>query len=54
MIRVPMSRVPLPMMAAEAPVSIAMAEPVTAAYLCQFPALRFSASRREEERSVAK
>jgi hypothetical protein len=50
----PMSRIPLPIIAAEAPVSIAMAEPVTAAYICQFPAPRFSASRRDEDRSVAK
>jgi len=40
-----MSRMPLPIMAVEAPVIIAMAEPVTAAYLCQFPALRFKERR---------
>src|SRR5580692_11931446 len=35
-------------------VTIAMAEPVTAAYICQFPALRFRASVRDDERRVAK
>ena len=48
------SRMLLLMMAAEALVTIAMAEPVTAAYSCQFPALRFSASFRDDERRVAK
>src|SRR5579863_311983 len=48
------SRILLPIMDAETPVTIAMAEPVTAAYICQFPALRFSTSLREDERSVAK
>jgi hypothetical protein len=42
------------MIAAEAPVTIAMAEPVTAAYTCQFPALLFSAVRGDDERRVAK
>ncbi len=37
------SRMPLPISDAEALVTIAIAEPVTAAYSCQFPALRFNA-----------
>jgi hypothetical protein len=49
-----MSRIPLPIIAADALVTIAMAEPVTAAYICQFPAPRFSASLKEDERIVAK
>jgi hypothetical protein len=48
------ARISLPMMAAEAPVAIAMAEPVTAAYICQFAALRLNASRRTDGRRVAK
>src|ERR1700726_313331 len=34
-------RTPLPIMDADAPVAMAMAEPLTAAYICQFPTLRF-------------
>jgi hypothetical protein len=56
------SRSPLPITDTDALVAIAIAEPVTAAYFCQFPAVRFSASRveepredpREEPRTVAK
>src|SRR5580658_1342271 len=49
-----LSRTPLPMICAEALVAIAMAEPVTAAYICQFPAVRFSDSLKDDARRVPK
>jgi hypothetical protein len=48
------SKIPAPRIAADAPVAIAIAEPVTAAYNCQLPALRFRTSFKEDARRVAK
>jgi hypothetical protein len=48
------SRTPVPIMAAEAPVTIAIAEPETAAYICQRPAPRLIASRSDGDRNAAK